>query len=55
MAIDKELLDILSCPKCKGRIFLNESEDGLKCRKCNLLYPISDGIPVMLIEEAKKL
>jgi uncharacterized protein len=55
MTIDKELLDILACPKCKGMIFLNESRDGLICSACSLLYPIQDGIPVMLIEEAKKL
>ena len=54
MSIEKELLDILACPKCKGKISLNESRDGLLCSACMLLYPIKDGIPVMLIEEAKK-
>ncbi len=52
MAINKELLDILACPKCKGDIFLTEKEDGLVCRNCRLLYPIKDDIPVMLIDEA---
>ncbi|HLA27494.1 MAG TPA: Trm112 family protein [Syntrophales bacterium] len=55
MAIDKELLDILACPKCKGRIYLSETGEGIICDQCRLLYPISDDIPVMLIEEAKKL
>lgn len=55
MTIDKELLDILACPQCKGRISLNESKDGLVCRKCRLLYRIEDGIPVMLVDEAKKI
>ena len=55
MAVDKELLDILACPKCKGRIFLNESQDGIICESCQLLYPIEDDIPVMLIEEAREL
>jgi len=50
--ISKELLDILCCPKCKGDIELNESEDGLVCRNCKLMYPIKDDIPVMLIDEA---
>ena len=54
MTIGKELLDILACPKCKGRIFLNESHDGIICEGCRLLYPIEDDIPVMLIDEAKK-
>ncbi len=55
MPISKELLDILACPQCKGEIRLSETEDGIICDRCRLLYPISDDIPVMLIEEAKKL
>ena len=55
MAISKELLDILACPKCKGGIHLNESQDGLICDQCRLLYEIRDDIPIMLIEEAKPL
>jgi uncharacterized protein YbaR (Trm112 family) len=55
MAISKELLAILACPKCKGDIFLNETGDGLICERCNLLYEIKDDIPIMLIDEAKKL
>jgi uncharacterized protein YbaR (Trm112 family) len=52
MAIDRELLEILCCPKCKGEIYLTEKEDGLVCKNCKLLYPIRDDIPVMLIDEA---
>ena len=55
MTIGKELLDILACPKCKGDILLNESEDGLICDRCKLLYEIRDGIPIMLIDEAKSM
>lgn len=55
MAISKELLDILACPKCKGEIYLNDSGDGLICDTCKLLYHIKDDIPIMLIEEATKL
>lgn len=55
MAIDKELLEILACPKCKGRIKLNSKGDGLQCDKCRLVYPIKDDIPVMLVDEAEKL
>ena len=55
MAISKELLDILACPKCKGDIHLNDSQDGLICEQCRLLYEIRDDIPIMLIEEAKSL
>lgn len=55
MAIDKELLDILACPKCKGDIRLSEENNGLICDACKLLYPIRDDIPVMLIDEAEAL
>lgn len=52
MPLNKELLDILACPKCKGDIFLNQAEDGLICKTCRLVYPIKEDIPVMLIDEA---
>jgi uncharacterized protein len=55
MTINKELLDILACPKCKGSIFLNEAQNGLICQQCKLLYEIRDGIPIMLIDEAKPI
>lgn len=55
MSISKELLDILACPKCKGDIYLNESQSGLICDQCKLIYEIRDGIPIMLIDEAKPL
>ncbi|MGD0275014.1 MAG: Trm112 family protein [Syntrophales bacterium] len=55
MTISKELLDILACPKCKSNIRLSETEDGLICDTCRLLYEIREGIPVMLIDEAKKI
>jgi len=55
MAINKELLEILACPQCKGDIYLNESQDGLICDRCRLLYHIKDDIPIMLIDEATKL
>jgi len=53
MAISKELLDILACPK--GDIHLNQKGDGLVCDACRLMYPIKDDIPVMLIDEAIRL
>ena len=52
--MDKKLLDILACPKCKTAV--RQEEDRLICTNpdCGLRYPIRDGIPVMLIEEAEK-
>lgn len=52
--IAKELLDILACPKCKGALQLLAGK-GLACKQCMLLFEIQEGIPVMLIEEAKEL
>ena len=53
MKISKALLDILVCPKCKGEI--RSTDEGLLCEKCQLLYPIRDGVPVMLIDVARRL
>ena len=53
--MDKKLLDILVCPVCKGKlVYLKESQE-LVCRGDRLAYPIQDGIPVMLEEEAREL
>jgi uncharacterized protein YbaR (Trm112 family) len=53
MALSRELLEVLACPKCKGEVRLNEKKDALICDRCKLFYPIRDGIPVMLIDQAK--
>ena len=55
MALSKELLAILVCPQCKGEVHLTAAGDGLVCEVCKLLYEIRDDIPVMLIDEAKKI
>lgn len=47
-----ELLDILICPKCRGRVS-PQGETGLLCSKCDLLYPMRDEIPVMIVSEAQ--
>lgn len=55
MALSRELLDILACPKCKGELRLTDQQDGLACDGCHLLYPIRDDIPIMLVDEAEPL
>ncbi len=52
MTLNRELLEILACPKCKGDLELTPEENGLICRGCELVYPIKEEIPIMLIEEA---
>ena len=53
MSFNKELLEILACPKCKGELILTSEEDGLICQACKLKYPIRDEVPVMLADEAE--
>ena len=53
MALDKELLEILACPKCKGDLTYKEAEQVLECPVCRLRYAIKDDIPIMLIDEAE--
>ena len=55
MAISKELLDIVACPKCKQKVFLKPDESGFVCENCKLLYPIEEGLPNFLIDEARPL
>ncbi len=55
MALDKTLLDVLVCPKCKQKLELRDDEDALDCERCRLRFPIRNDIPVMLIEEALRL
>lgn len=51
--ISPELLEVLACPKCKQKVELNEDGSALVCQSDRLRYPIVDGIPVMLVEEAE--
>jgi uncharacterized protein YbaR (Trm112 family) len=51
--IDDKLLEILVCPKCKTKVILQGEELACTNSSCGLLYPIENGIPVMLIDKAK--
>jgi len=57
MALDKKLLDVLACPKCKGSLKYTNTpkEESLTCGKCRLKYKVDDGIPIMLIDSAEKI
>ena len=52
MAIHPELLEILACPACKTPVRLEEQK--LVCDQCGRRYPIRDGIPIMLMDEAEQ-
>ena len=51
--LEKELLDILACPKCKGDLDYDRKAEKLICQACRLKYAIRDDIPIMLIDEAE--
>ena len=53
--LKRELLEILVCPKCKGELEYDQKAQELLCHKCNLAYSIKDDIPIMLIDEARKI
>jgi uncharacterized protein len=55
MALDKELIDILRCPKCKGDLELDKEQTAFDCKPCKLRYPVVDNIPNFLIDEALPL
>ena len=52
--IKKELLEILVCPVDKAELKEKAETNQLECVKCGRIYPVKDGIPVMLINEAEK-
>ena len=51
--VDERLLKILVCPECKQDVKLEV--DWLVCTNCRVKYPVRDGIPIMLVDEAKPL
>ena len=53
--MDSKLLDILVCPVCKGPLFMNKADKELICKVDRLAYPVREGIPVMLEDEAREL
>jgi len=50
-----ELKEILACPKCKGELEFREAEGEIRCLACRLAFRIEEGIPVMLLDEARPL
>jgi uncharacterized protein YbaR (Trm112 family) len=53
--MDNHLLEILVCPLCKGKLVYHKNPPELVCRFDKLAYPIRDGIPVMLADEARQV
>ncbi len=53
MALTDKLLDVLVCPKCKGKLEYIKEDEILKCDNCRLKFKIDNNIPVLLIDEAE--
>ena len=53
--MDDRLLDVLACPLCKGPLKLQRAAEVLVCRADRLAFPIRDGVPMMLEEDARQL
>ncbi|MDW5315528.1 Trm112 family protein [Rhizobium sp. PL01] len=53
--VDPKMLELLVCPLTKGRLSYHAAENELISEKARLAYPIRDGIPIMLISEARKI
>lgn len=54
-SMDKKLLDLLACPVCKGSLVYRKEPEELVCRGDRLAYPVRDGIPVMLVDDAREI
>ena len=54
MTLDPEWLEILACPACNGPLVEKKDHDVLACERCRLEYPVEDGIPVLIVEKAKR-
>jgi uncharacterized protein YbaR (Trm112 family) len=52
VTVAPELLALLVCPTCKGELRYEEESARLVCEACRVAYPVRDGIPVMLVDEA---
>ncbi len=54
MDLDPGLLEILACPACHATLTVDDAASVLACTGCGLRYPVRDGIPVLLVDEAEK-
>lgn len=55
MTLNANLLAVLACPSCKGKLVWNADKSALVCRGERLAYPVHDGIPALLADAAREL
>ena len=51
--LNKELLEILCCPRCEGDLLYEQDKNTLTCKECGKVYPVKNDIPVMLVDNDK--
>ena len=54
MDLDQALLDILACPNCRAELRVDDAAGELVCVGCGYAYPVRNGIPVLLVDEARR-
>ena len=54
VTLDAKLLKLLACPNCRGAVDYVEADAVVECQQCHYRYPVREGIPVMLVDEADK-
>ena len=54
MNLDSHLLDLIVCPNCRAALAVDEAAEELVCTGCGYAYPVTDDIPVLLVDEARK-
>jgi uncharacterized protein len=54
-ALPAELKDLLACPRCKGGLEFDDARAEIRCPACKLAFRVEDGIPVMLLDEARPI
>ncbi len=53
MPLNRELIELLACPKCRAKLDLRADESAFVCARCKLAYAVVDEIPNFIIEEAR--
>lgn len=56
MAVHPDLIEMVLCPRCRGKLTLRAAEDGFECHACRVVFPVdANGIPQLLLDEARPL
>jgi uncharacterized protein YbaR (Trm112 family) len=54
VTLDRQLLELVRCPDCHGTLTPDDAQASLTCDACGLVYPVRDGVPVLLVDEATR-